>query len=165
MQLSIMSYSKQRHKDPKFLMLVDDNYDLIENIFDTRDINCKFFYPLIMNTIYEQCLPSDLPNLLVVGKHNDLFVFYSHRYNGIPRAELDVVILDHLYSNESFENDANLYPDKLFDLQSSEMNIGIINFLPYVKMDEVVNRRIFFSACCIFILFIISIFRSPELVT
>lgn len=90
-------------------------------------------------------------------------MFYSHRYNGIPRAELDVVILDHLYSNESFENNANLYPDKLFDLQSSEINIGIINFLPYVKMDEVVNRWII-PACFMFILLIIFIFRIQELV-
>lgn len=127
--------TNQRRVDRKiiFLPTSDDDETRDELIAITQEPALTFITDILL--VLPAC--NSLPNENNCTKYD----LGTHRFLG-PSGNNDLIILDSWDGsdgdNGTFENNANLFPDKISNLQGRELNVATFSYKPYsiLELDE-----------------------------
>lgn len=111
---------------------------------------CRHILCLLLPTIFSKahyfCIPSDVPNILIISenlenrkKQGVTYDVITHRFVG-SKLEDQMQLIDTFYTrNATFHLNNNLFPDKLNDLQKRVLRVAMFNYKPYTILTEVVS--------------------------
>lgn len=133
----ITQYSAQRIRDLIFLFLSDVTTN-VNTLFEHSAFNCKAFIKIVVAKYYFMlCYMSFClvyPNHLVVKPRDQLntaFDLWTQRFQGPVTINQDAILIDTYHQNGTFENNASLYWDKMWNLMGRPMTISTITYVPY----------------------------------
>lgn len=78
------------------------------------------------------------PNMLLVKKTMNEFELFTPKFQGREENE-SMIALNRLYSNSTFQTNASLYPDKIYNLGGRIVKAATVTYTPYAYIKTVVS--------------------------
>lgn len=77
-------------------------------------------------------------HLAVVRYPENIFKMLTQKFNGADDSK-SVLLLDTFLVNGSFKDGAQLFPDKMFDLDGKNLRMSTLTYVPYTITKSVVR--------------------------
>lgn len=77
-------------------------------------------------------------HLAVVRYPDNIFKMLTQKFNGADDSK-SILLMDTFLTNGSFKDGAQLFPDKMFDLDRKDLKISTLTYVPYTITESVVR--------------------------